>query len=427
MINSLMRLGAQVAQNRNHNRVNNVGESGFDNVMASLTPTENHQERTRGNREINNNQRPVEVSDNTQVEANTQENDMQIAEAEEVTQIQGVYGDVIAEYSPVVVDYVDVDQLMAEMAAVLGITVDELQQVLHKLEMPLEALTDADNHALVLMTAKGLENQVELLSYPEALPVLKNLEKVVVQYQLESKPQQQVQFVGEFVAEEGEGEIFVQDNDELPTIVTNSTQNTAGATTQSAANATGEVVLPLSESPKTVVADMAPQVPTFTMDAPVQNNAPIQSAPTTVPTPVTTPQVIIDQIVQQVRFVTGEGMAEMKIQLKPEHLGDLTLKVATLNGIVTAQFTAENQRVKELIEAGFNALRDSLEEAGINVSGIEVNVRNQDDANEFEQNQSRISDRRIRDMIAAAMAEDNDMPHAPTIAEAEQNVIDYQV
>ncbi|MCL2620101.1 MAG: flagellar hook-length control protein FliK [Defluviitaleaceae bacterium] len=426
MINSLTRLGVQVSQNRN-NRVSHSGEGGFESVIASAANAEVRQERPRGDREVNRNQRPAEATNRVDAEVNTRDGHVQIVQTEETTQIQGVYGDVVAEYAPIVHDYVDADQIMAEMAAVLGITVEELQQVLHKLEMPLEALADADNRALVLMTAKGLESQVELLSYPEALPVLKELAKVAEDYQLESRPQPQIHLTGEFVADEGEEMLLAEEGEEFPIVVANSTQNTASTTTQSVADVAGETIVPVSEVPQSVVADIVPQMPTVTMDVPVQNNTPIQSAPTTVPTPVVTPQTIADQIVQQVRFVTGEGMAEMKIQLKPEHLGDLTLKIGTLNGIVTAQFTAENQRVKELIEAGFNALRDSLEEAGINVSEIEVNVRNENDANEFEQNQSRASDKRIRDMIAAAMAEDEAVPHTPTIAEAEENVIDYQV
>jgi flagellar hook-length control protein FliK len=66
--------------------------------------------------------------------------------------------------------------------------------------------------------------------------------------------------------------------------------------------------------------------------------------------------------------------------LRPESLGDIVLRVLTQNGIVTAHFIAENQRVRETLENNFNQLRDALEEQGIQFSELSVSVRqNADD------------------------------------------------
>ncbi len=100
---------------------------------------------------------------------------------------------------------------------------------------------------------------------------------------------------------------------------------------------------------------------------------------------------ILKQISEAMKVeIKGEVSNEIKITLRPQHLGDVTLKIVTDNGTITAQFEAQNQRVKEIIEANFNQLKSSLEEQGISVSNLEVNVSQQDQNNgattDFSQN-----------------------------------------
>jgi hypothetical protein len=70
----------------------------------------------------------------------------------------------------------------------------------------------------------------------------------------------------------------------------------------------------------------------------------------------------------------GVGVSELKVTLKPESLGEVTLKLLSDNGILTARFTAENQRVKEIMESNFNSLHGSLSEQGIVISQLSVSV-----------------------------------------------------
>lgn len=93
-------------------------------------------------------------------------------------------------------------------------------------------------------------------------------------------------------------------------------------------------------------------------------------------------QEVINQIVDKIKVeVKSDVSTEIKLTLKPEHLGDVSMKIQTQNGIVTAQFIAESQRVKEVIEAGFDQLRESLQEQGVNISQLSVSV-GQENANE---------------------------------------------
>ncbi len=89
---------------------------------------------------------------------------------------------------------------------------------------------------------------------------------------------------------------------------------------------------------------------------------------------------VVKQLVEAMKVeVKADTTSEIKIMLRPQHLGDVTLKIATDNGIVVAQFVAESERVKAIIESNFNTLRDNLLQQGVDVGQLEVTVR--DDSN----------------------------------------------
>ena len=117
-------------------------------------------------------------------------------------------------------------------------------------------------------------------------------------------------------------------------------------------------------------------------------------------------QDVIDQIVDNMRFEVRGNTQEIRISLRPEHLGDLTMRIATQNGIVTAQFIAESQRVKEIIESGFNQLRDSLAAQGIDIAEINVSVSDSESGGEQASFGSDISDGRIDDLIERYIEEE---------------------
>lgn len=83
---------------------------------------------------------------------------------------------------------------------------------------------------------------------------------------------------------------------------------------------------------------------------------------------------IIDQVANKVMVHVGEDGSEMSLQLKPEHLGKLTMKVSIERGIVVANFVAESQMVKEVLESNFNILKDALQEKGLAIQELNVFV-----------------------------------------------------
>ncbi|RCX15516.1 flagellar hook-length control protein FliK [Anaerobacterium chartisolvens] len=84
---------------------------------------------------------------------------------------------------------------------------------------------------------------------------------------------------------------------------------------------------------------------------------------------------ILDQVVNKARVIISGEKSEMIMDLKPDSLGKLSLKIVTERGMVVAKFIAESQQVKEAIEANMQTLKDSLEKQGLSVQGFSVSVR----------------------------------------------------
>jgi len=84
------------------------------------------------------------------------------------------------------------------------------------------------------------------------------------------------------------------------------------------------------------------------------------------------PHNITSQIVEQARMINRVNNSEMVVKLKPEHLGELTLKVSVENGAVSASFHSNNQEVRTVIEASLTQLRQELSNQGLKVENVGV-------------------------------------------------------
>ena len=79
------------------------------------------------------------------------------------------------------------------------------------------------------------------------------------------------------------------------------------------------------------------------------------------------------QIVEQARLLRTQTDTQMVIRLRPEHLGDLTLRVTVGgDGAVTASFHSDNAQVRNTIENTLVQLRQELNNQGIKVDKVEV-------------------------------------------------------
>lgn len=91
---------------------------------------------------------------------------------------------------------------------------------------------------------------------------------------------------------------------------------------------------------------------------------------------------IMDQILDFMKVQTGDGLTQLEMQLHPESLGTLQIHIASKGGVVTAQFTAQNEAVKAALETQMVQLKETFQEQGVKVEAIEVTVQ----SHTFEQN-----------------------------------------
>ena len=126
---------------------------------------------------------------------------------------------------------------------------------------------------------------------------------------------------------------------------------------------------PAKDTGNTTTAQAAPTLFQQTL----QDTSTVQSAASP---QVSQPQTDYDiprQIVDQARLIHSTEDTQMVIKLKPEHLGELTLKVSvTANGSVNASFHTDNAQVRAAIESSMIQLRQELQAQGIRVDNVGV-------------------------------------------------------
>lgn len=88
--------------------------------------------------------------------------------------------------------------------------------------------------------------------------------------------------------------------------------------------------------------------------------------------PMNDPYNIASQIVEQARLVAKAQNTEMIIQLKPEHLGELTFKVTVENGFVSTSFHSNNAEVRSIIESSLAQLKQDLANQGLKIDNVGV-------------------------------------------------------
>lgn len=83
---------------------------------------------------------------------------------------------------------------------------------------------------------------------------------------------------------------------------------------------------------------------------------------------------VVTQIVQQIRIIIRPEQTDMHMTLHPEHLGRLMLSVTAKYGVMTANFTVQNEMVKQAMEAQIQDLKTAFEEQGLKVEAVEVTI-----------------------------------------------------
>ena len=111
---------------------------------------------------------------------------------------------------------------------------------------------------------------------------------------------------------------------------------------------------------------------------------------------------VFDQIVQRAVLQVKNEQSEIKIDLKPEFLGNVRMQIVTENQQVSVRILTEAPAVRDMIETGLQQLRSELQSQGLQVDRLEVSVS--EDYREPRRRQGKAGDRG-EDARAAAVDE----------------------
>lgn len=83
---------------------------------------------------------------------------------------------------------------------------------------------------------------------------------------------------------------------------------------------------------------------------------------------------IMNQIMESMKINLKSDVQELEMHLHPASLGNVHVQITAKEGMVTAQFIAQNETVKAAIESQLVQLKTQFEEQGVKVDKVEVAV-----------------------------------------------------
>ena len=84
------------------------------------------------------------------------------------------------------------------------------------------------------------------------------------------------------------------------------------------------------------------------------------------------PQSIMEQVVEKTTLLQKDGKTELTVQLKPDTLGTLSIRLTTEKGFTTVKIIADSFQTKELIQGQISSLKQQLGDQGIKVKEFEI-------------------------------------------------------
>jgi flagellar hook-length control protein FliK len=102
------------------------------------------------------------------------------------------------------------------------------------------------------------------------------------------------------------------------------------------------------------------------------------------------------EVIRNAQLLLQKGGGEMKMQLKPEGVGEVLLKVQVKDGQVAVQMLTESDSAKKLLETGLEDLKTSLAANKLHVDALKIEVGTEMAKQRFEQSQQDASREQAR-------------------------------
>jgi len=121
---------------------------------------------------------------------------------------------------------------------------------------------------------------------------------------------------------------------------------------------------------------------------------------------------VFDQIVQRAIVQVKNASGEIRIDLKPDFLGQVRMEIVTENQQVTVRILTERPVVRDMIETNLHQLKSELQSQGLQVQRVEVAVSNDPREQPYRQAKQGGTRKRV-DAVDAAAASDRPSPVKP--------------
>ena len=98
---------------------------------------------------------------------------------------------------------------------------------------------------------------------------------------------------------------------------------------------------------------------------------------------------VMDQVIERIHVAVKPDTSDIEMMLHPASLGAVNVHLSSKEGMVTAQFTTQNEQVKAILEAQMIELKETFEARGVKVDNIEVSVQTNAFTQEYENSRDR--------------------------------------
>lgn len=295
------------------------------------------------------------------------------------------------------------EELVEEIAKELGVSIEDVEKVLEELGISMAGLFDKENLTQVVVVLSGAEDVTQIVMDEELFAQVNNLlgkmEKMLNEVANDTNVTAEElmeyvskeEFKGEFKTENSdvkvlEAEVVTEaeetdvadtakfDADTTEAIDKTETENTVKVTqTKTSKSTNGHTQSDLSH-------ENAETNQQFLTNVASDNN--LQNVALNVDngmSPYLTFEAreIMQQILDYIKVSVKPDMTSLQMQLNPEELGTLQIEVTNKNGMLTAQFTTQDESVKAVIESQLIQLKENMNEQGLKVQAVEVTVASQ--------------------------------------------------
>jgi len=87
--------------------------------------------------------------------------------------------------------------------------------------------------------------------------------------------------------------------------------------------------------------------------------------------------LLVSKMIEQIKVAPSS----LEVSLKPEYLGKINILVQSIAGVISVNVIAQNPEALNLLNSNLQNIKDNLEQQGINVQQLEVNLANQEKQN----------------------------------------------